>query len=789
MKKPAIPINEQARLEKLRSYQVLDTPSEASFDDLAKLAAHIAGTPIALVSLIDADRQWFKARVGLETHETHRDISFCGHVVAEKQPLVVSDALLDERFADNPLVTGDPKVRFYAGFPLETEDGFALGTLCAIDQKTQTLDPTQTAMLALLARQVVDQLELRRHNLLLEERNRFYAEDAKRARRQEEQLRSAAATSRLLAEVVSSSEDAIFTKTVDGKITSWNNAAARLFGYSEDEIVGQSVSILFPTDRLDEEPPLIAHIKSGERIKHFETARVTKTGQVVEVSVTLSPLVDANDRLIGASSIVRDISERKRLERMQGEFVSTVSHELRTPLTSIRGSLGLVAGGLTGELPEEAKEYIEMALANSDRLGRLINDILDIEKMQAGGLDFRLRAIDLAAAIRSAIDVNQAFAVAHGTHLVLVSPVPPGEVVVDPDRLAQVFANLISNASKFGGPGTRVEVSVEHTRDRFVIGVRDYGPGIPADFRSRIFDRFAQADSSSTRSKGGTGLGLNISKAIVERMRGTIGFESAHGGGTRFYVELPYLPPVTSERSGRRQVLVCEDDADISRLLEKMLGSADFAVHIAPTLERARRLLAVQRYDAVTIDLVLADGEGAAFVREVRSMRGMDSVPIIIVSGSNRRLGQSAVLVSDVIEKPFDEETILLALKRALGAPRKASSLPRLLYIEQNDDVRRLLGKVMPASWEVVSAPTLSDARALLTQKKFDIVLLDLTLPDGSGDELLRLVGDAQVIIFSADSVGTTLAQRVSAALVTARPSHRNLQESILSLLPRLEDT
>jgi PAS domain S-box-containing protein len=1083
VKPPSLPTNEGDRLEALRRYEVLDTPPEPAFDALAALAAHIAGTPIALVSLVDVDRQWFKARYGLDAPQTPRDVSFCGHVVAHESPLIVPDALEDQRFADNPLVTGEPRVRFYAGVPLRTPDGFVLGTLCAIDHCARELTADKRRMLDLLADQVMGQLELRRgalalrakqaeleatareteevasrlHSILasashsiietapdgtvrvfnaaaermlgyaaaevvdrtspaifhdpaevaaraaeltaelgtevrpgfdvfvrkalrdgVDERAWTYvrkdgtrlpvslsvtvrrdaegaiagymgiASDISALKHRTSLLRLGADIARaftasdalggmlqrcaealvahlgaafariwvldagegvlvmrasagqythldgphgrvpvgkfkigLIAEerrphltnavvgdprvgdqawarregmvsfagypllldervigvvamfaryplpptvldalgiaatnlaigiqrkeadarlrenevrlrsIIDAAVDAVVTIDVHGRIAHANPALTRLFGYTPAEVVGQNVRLLMPSpDRERHDGYLESYRTTGQRKIIGIGREVTgarKDGSTFPAELAVSEFFIDGERFF--TGIIRDITDRRRIERLQSEFISTVSHELRTPLTSIRGSLGLVSAGVTGELPSEAKEYVDIALTNSDRLVRLINDILDIEKMHSGKMEFRLAAVDLAAAVRGAIASNQAFAGAHKTRLLLTSPVPEGEVLVDPDRLAQVLTNLISNAAKFSPPDASVEVTVVHVGSRLRVAVRDHGPGIPAEFHDRIFQRFAQADASSTRQKGGTGLGLNISKAIIEMMGGTIGFEAAPGGGTAFFFELPYLAPITSEPAGGagRRLLVCEDDPDVSRLLERLLTSAGFRVHVAPTLERARRLLAAYRFDAITLDLVLADGDGATLIHELRARAATSRIPVIVISGSDPSLSRAALLVTDVIPKPFDEQRLLAAVECAVTACR--TTQPRLLHVEDDPDIRRIVKRTLPDSWSVSTADSLKAAKALLAEHAFDLVLLDLSLPDGAGDELLGHLGGAHVIIFSASDASMELSQRVSAALVKSKSDPQDLKAIISRLLARSPDS
>ena len=307
-----LPDNEQERLTALHDHNILDTAPEQEFDDLVRLAASLCGVPIAAVSLIDEHRQWFKAMLGLPTSETPRADAFCAHTILQPGVFVVQDAQADPRFADNPLVTGDPNIRFYAGAPLLTEEGLALGSLCIIDRVPRQFTPEQGELLRLLARQVAGHLKAARRfaerELLLAEKERMAAE---RERVEADRLR--------LAAIVETCDDAVYGRTLDGIITSWNAGAQRLYGYSAAEMIGRDISLLVPPDRLDEMDHIAAGIRRGERVLPLETVRLTKAGGRVDVSLHVSLITDANGRVAGASMIARDITERKRSETALAE--------------------------------------------------------------------------------------------------------------------------------------------------------------------------------------------------------------------------------------------------------------------------------------------------------------------------------------------------------------------------------------------------------------------------------------------------------------------------------------
>ena len=855
-----LPMNEADRLRALRELAILDSNAEERFDRLTLLAQDLFQTPIALVSLVDSDRQWFKSRQGLAATETARDIAFCSHAILQEDVFVVPDTSTDPRFADNPLVTGDPDIRFYAGAPLRTSDGHAVGTLCVIDSEPRAwtelqeralrgiadlveielnharVQNQQRALLALTAvtaLTVDDRTELLRSALTLGcqflgmplglvsrvegsgyevlvqsspdgfladgehyalgetycevtlarddvlaiphvARSEF-AEHASHARyglesyigvrlmvngdvfgtlvftspeprasltfgeadidfvrllgnwvaaaltrwqlddELERQQRISAFITKaqstfILHEVSSSALEGLLTDILDltecaygliGEVQlrpdgtpvlitraltniAWNDATRELYAttggrgiefdnpgtllgavlatgepviandpYGDERSgglpnehppmdsylgmpihrCGQLIGMLglankpggFTQDTVDYLQPLLVTIgqlleaatirqqheddqtsirrlsmvasqmpsgvlitdldgridwvndgftrllgytrdevlgqrprnvlhgagTSGETELAIRTAMerhepfqaellaYDKSGSEVWVSLESTPLVDAHDHPVGFMVITTDISDRRRVERMKGEFVSTVSHELRTPLTAISGSLGLIAGGVAGAIPERAMGMVEIALKNSQRLTSLIDDLLDMEKLIEGGVPMESEVQDLMAIVERAVTDNQAYAQKHDVEISCVERVENTLVDVDSLRLIQVLSNLLSNAAKFAPTGTTVEVRVHRRGPVVRIGVSDHGPGVPDSFRSSIFEKFSQADASDSRARGGTGLGLAISKELITRMHGMIGYASIEGQGATFHVDLP----------------------------------------------------------------------------------------------------------------------------------------------------------------------------------------------------------------------------------------------------------
>jgi PAS domain S-box-containing protein len=456
--------------------------------------------------------------------------------------------------------------------------------------------------------------------------------------------------------IFAAARDGIIVINASGSIESLNPAAAGMYGYTPDQLVRRDVGLLFEVapdqGKVETFLKRLTRKKGTEqgRDDEFWGRRADGTTFPVEVSLSLVGLA-GGPRFV---AIVRDVTERKQIERMKTEFVSTVSHELRTPLTSIAGSLGLLAGGATGDLPGPAARLVTVARDNCQRLIRLINDILDVEKIESGKMRFDIIPVPLADLVEQAVEANGGFARTHDVRLVLVPLDPRAVVMADADALSQVLTNLIANAVKFSPEGKAVRISLTRLDRRYRISVADRGPGIPPEFRPRIFSKFAQADGSNTRRAGGTGLGLAIVREIVTRLGGTVGFEDREGGGTVFHVDLPSAQavrkpaPVVEEEAGADLPLVLhiDDDPDIVRVTaEAFAGRA--RMRSVSSLSAARFLLSRERPDAILVDVALSDGSGLDLLAELRQ-RG-DSTPILVFSAQEveRRAarGADAVLV------------------------------------------------------------------------------------------------------------------------------------------------
>jgi PAS domain S-box-containing protein len=370
----------------------------------------------------------------------------------------------------------------------------------------------------------------RRRARSLEATNKALSEEIQHRTDMEQALQQFAA-------IVESSDDAILVTTLDGKIMTWNPGAERLYGYTRAEVLGEHISML--QDRRQDGTAIFHRIGSGERVSRLETVNLTKDGRRIDVSITVSPILDQGGSIVSASTIAHDITSRKLLDRMKDDFVGTVSHELRTPLTAIKGFIELVADGDAGPVTETQREFLQTAARNSDKLGVLINDLIDMNLIESKRLEVRVKPVDLAAVLA---DVGSTFRVmAQSKGLAFrqsVSQLPP--VRGDSARLVQVFSNLVSNAIKYT-PRGEVGISATASDGTVEVVVHDTGIGLTIEERAQLFTRFFRGKSSVVTEAGGTGLGLVIAKSIVERHEGTIEVESRPGEGTRFRVRIPCL--------------------------------------------------------------------------------------------------------------------------------------------------------------------------------------------------------------------------------------------------------
>jgi PAS domain S-box-containing protein len=475
--------------------------------------------------------------------------------------------------------------------------------------------------------------------------------------RETEPVTDTAEVAARLAAIVDSSDDAIVSKTLDGVITSWNRSAERIFGYTAAEAIGQHITLIIPEERHAEEREVLARLVKGERIDHFETIRRAKDGRHVEISLTVSPVRNAAGRIVGASKVARDISERRYLERerqvllererqarsdaealnrSKDQFFATLSHELRTPLNAIYGWARMLDAG---RLDEAATRRATGAiLRNAAAQVQLIEDVFDVSRVITGNMRLDVRPLHVAAVMEAALDTVRPTAAAKGVHLERIFDPRVGALMGDPARLQQVAWNLLMNAVKFTPREGRVELHLRLAGDLVEIVISDTGEGIAPEHMPRIFQRFGQADSSSTRRHAGLGIGLALVRHLVELHGGTVSAASAGlGRGATFTVTLPRIlvpalpaPPArgnAGEPASEQakpvslrdlRVLVVDDDADGLELAALVLVNAGADVRASPSPAAAMAVLEDWPADVLVTDLEMPGEDGMSLLRRAR---------------------------------------------------------------------------------------------------------------------------------------------------------------------------
>jgi PAS domain S-box-containing protein len=494
---------------------------------------------------------------------------------------------------------------------------------------------------------------------------------------------------RLLASIVESSNDAIISKSLDGTIQSWNAAAETLFGYTSAHAVGKHISLIIPPERIAEEDKIIARLKEGERIEHFETERVRSDGQHLTVSLTISPLKDDSGNVIGASKIARDVTERRRLEdslrklaadlsetdRRKNEFLATLAHELRNPLAPISNMIEVVKrAGNNGEMLKQAHETIERQLA---QMVRLVDDLLDLNRITHDRLELRRSDVELATVIEQAVEVARPLIDAAGQKLTIDLPDEAIYLNADQARLAQVFGNLLNNSCKYTKPNGAISLSARRNgNDEVSVSVRDNGAGIPPDKIDSIFDMFMQVDRSSDRSQSGLGIGLTLVKRLVEMHGGSIEVHSAgEEQGSEFVVHLPIISKpaltaapvsrVTPESLSQRRILIVDDNrdsADSLAMLFEITGNQTYLAH-----DGVEALESIEKYhpEVVLLDIGLPKLDGHEVCRRVREQPWGKDIRIIALTGwgqeEDRRKSEEAGFNGHLV-KPVDYDKLLALL-------------------------------------------------------------------------------------------------------------------------------
>ena len=549
-------------------------------------------------------------------------------------------------------------------------------------------------------------------------------------------------------DLIANANDGIYTLNRHGRYTSFNYKAEELTGYTEEELLGKPHSLLLPKEEHSKARKTFVENLKGKS-NRFELTINRKDGSQKTLEISTRPLFE-DGKIMGNQGIARDITERKELDRMKTEFISMVSHELRTPLTSIKGYTDLMYSGDAGSLTDEQSEFLGIIAQNTTRLTNLINDLLDIERLESKQIKLEKRKLDLSEILH---DVANTYRVsAHSKHLEFTSDIQPGLLTrVDPERMIQIFGNLVSNAIKYTKEG-HVGLSASIEGEFIRIKIEDSGIGMSQDDASHVFDKFFRSTHEYTREVGGTGLGLAIVKSALEQHDGFIEVSSELGRGSTFVVSLPYLADksgekkriseadrITKQLDKRSHVLIIEDEYDIAHLIRTYIEKMDCQVSVAHSGEEGIEIARELHPDLITLDVLLPSLNGFDTISKLKEYPETREIPVVflsIVQDKERgfQLGASAYL-----NKPIDETTLRHTLKKFLNDQNEP-----ILIVDDDTDFRQLLCRMLEREgYRTEVAHDGDEALKMASKNKYQLILLDKNMPNKSGlDVLLHLRSD-----------------------------------------------
>ncbi len=677
------------RLRTLLEYGILDTPYEEDFNGLAQLASTICETPIALISMIDDKRQWYKAKVGIARDEVPRKETFCQYTIEQDELFEIEDATKDNRVSNNPNVTAENGIRYYAGLPLTSEDGYNIGTLCVVDIRPRQLSNAQKEALSIIAKQVMLLLEFRR-------RNKDLGQELEAVLRQkiadtEKELSRRDAEYNFLYKAINKSSG-IVEFSPEGYILRSNKNFEEIIGYTETELQGQHHSVLMDQQEVTKNQHFWDSLQQGKYISgRFK--RMHKSGTECWIQASYNPILDEDDKVVRiikiAQNITGEVESTKVLERakqladdlniQKDYFIANMSHEIRTPINTILGFAELLESAEEDEVKRSQMQAIQTA---GDNLLYLVNDILDLSKIEAGIFQIDHRRFELRSTVASVFSILQLRATQKKLAFnYTIQEEVPEFVLGDKNRLTQILMNLLGNSIKFTHKGT-INLTISIVRNtakkctlQFVVS--DTGIGIDPTKLESIFERFTQAEENTSRKYGGTGLGLNITKLLVEKQGGKIRAESKPGQGSSFTFTITYtktskravatdVTSISVPANTNVRVLLCEDNLLNQRLVQTILQDADIRLDIAENGKKGLELLRKNTYDVILMDVQMPEMNGYDATKMIRGELGL-TTPIIALTAHSMVAEREKCLtfgMSDYLSKPFRKNELIQLVRQ-----------------------------------------------------------------------------------------------------------------------------
>jgi PAS domain S-box-containing protein len=577
-----------------------------------------------------------------------------------------------------------------------------------------------------------------------------------------------------------------------------NEAATRMLSCSLDDLIGRDMHAFLPHGDADREHtsatcPTCTSVMNGVPVTSATEVCHRNDGSTFPIEYSATQTRDVDGKVTGVVITFRDITQRRAVEQMKDEFVSIVSHELRTPLTSIRGALGLIAGGRIGEIPQKAQRMLDIAVSNTDRLVRLINDILDIERIDSGTVSLKLQVCDAQTVMRQAIDLIRP--IANKANVEIECGVCDEAVFADPDRLTQVFTNLLGNAIRFSPSGSRVTLNGTHGDHKVLFEVADHGRGIPPEKLELIFERFQQVDASDSRENGGSGLGLAICRSIVREHGGEIWAESVPGSGSRlrFTIPCPDQAKIPAP-SGGRTVMVCDEGSSVHELMSTLLKERGYhAVAVGSGAELLRRVQDVAP-DVIILDLLMKGLNAFETLAKLKEEEKTAAIPVVIMSVFPQTdSDRPAASLAGWIQKPLEAGTIVNALEQAFDTAMHK----QVLLVEDDVD----LARVIAAGFDRHGVRTIhvtSGSAAIEEASKFrpDLLILDIGLPDIDGYAVVDWLKDhdmlrsVPVVVYSASEPTPSQRERLTLGptefLTKSRIAPEEFERRVIQLLDKV---
>lgn len=669
-------IHDINRIQSLLAYSVIDTPSEEFYDTLNSLVSTICNTPISLISFIDGERQWYKSKIGIEEDEIPVEETICQYSLLEDDILEIPDTLNDIRLANNPSVQVENGIRFYAGISLRAENGYAIGSVCAADFKPQQLSDMQKQALRDIAKMIMIHLEAKKRNEEMESELKHVLNE--KIESSQKQIQTQEKVYNNLLGAISQS-NAIIEFSKDGTILNLNSRFAEMMGYSVEELIGQKHTV-FLAESLHEDNDFIWGQLAIGKPYAGKFRQKNKEGKTIWIQASYSPVIDLNGEITKITNIsidiTNDISAIDALEELSNQkdnFIANISHELRSPIHAIIGFTDLL---IEKESDPSKQKQLQSVKTAGDTLLYLVNGILDLSKIEAGLFQFDLIDFKLSDTVENVFSIlgGKAKQKKMKFRYEIASDVP-SLIHGDRHRLGQILINLLDNALKFTFEGeVKLLISANwqsKNQVELTFTISDTGIGIPEEKLESVFGRFTQAEEHTTRKYGGTGLGLNICKLLVEKQGGTIAVKSEVGVSTQFIFNLLFEVPEKQEltepdtslvdyRFLAGKVLMCEDNEANRMLAQQLFASTNIELDMAENGNVGIELLQQKNYDLVLMDIQMPEMDGYQTTDHIRN-KLQSQVPIIALTSHSVIKEKEKCLamgMNDYLSKPFRKDEL-----------------------------------------------------------------------------------------------------------------------------------